>query len=90
LTKLDKGKAKGFNSLGYNTENKEILSKLLLEQADHCEDITKIIHTDWGTKYEIVRIIKGINGKQGRLITSWEVKGGNSKRLVTAIMQPFK
>ena len=74
--------------IGYTQKNKEMLRKILLEQSNHCEDITRITYTKWGVKYEITRMIEGPNGNVGRLITSWEVKG-TRKRLITAIVQPF-
>lgn len=93
LLKLDKGKKKGFKALGYSFKNKNVLKKDLLKQVKNIDDFDDLLvkQSPYGTRYEITNIIKGSNGKLARLKTVWQIdKGSNTKRLITAIVKPFK
>lgn len=90
LLRLDPGKAKGFERLGYTLSNKEALQQALLSLGQRIELSSGIV-TEYGTKFKQVVEIIGPNGVRGRLTIIWQVdKGSDVLRLITAIAEPFK
>ncbi len=81
---VGKNKAKVINSvLGYHYENWNILADKIFD-AIQTTDVSKIIETSFGTKYEIPVEITGEKGRKLVLRTVWQVdKGSQIPRLIT-------
>ncbi len=88
LTNPSKGKAQGFETLGYTKENLVELERLLLEQQRTIKGMETIRETQYGPTVNIVNDIMGLNGKRGRLTTVWILKDGEMQ-FVTAWAKPL-
>lgn len=81
---VGKHKARVINSvLGYHFENWNVLSDKIFDGIQK-NDVSKIVETRFGTKYEIHLTVFGEKGRSLVLRTVWQVdKGSNIPRLIT-------
>ena len=81
---VGKHKARVINSvLGYHFENWNVLSDKIFDGIQKT-DVSKIVETRFGTKYEIHLTVFGEKGRSLVLRTVWQVdKGSNIPRLIT-------
>ena len=78
------GKAQFFMSLGFKTENWEILAGELRKLVISADAI-KVMESSHGTKYVVDGLINGPIGETSRVRTVWIVdRGSKAPRLVTA------
>jgi hypothetical protein len=48
--------------------------------------VSGVRETSWGSLYEVVLAVEGLNGQTRRLMTVWSVEGDEPPRLVTAFV----
>jgi len=89
LLRLDAGKAKGFDILGFTLNNADKLRETLGSIGQRV-DLTSGEVTEFGIKFRQVEDIIGPNGAEGRLTTVWQIdEGSDVLRFITAIPEPF-
>ena len=81
---LGKTKAVFFTSMGYSSDNWQVLKEDLLSIASSA-DIHEEISTDFGMKYILDGVVESPSGKTINLRTVWITeKSSNNPRLITA------
>ncbi len=91
LLKIDKGKAKGFEKLGYTLDNSTDLASVLSYSRSLIEHAVKTKVNEWGVTYTVAMSVIGANGRRGLIEVSWIVAPRSRLfKLVTAIPKPFK
>lgn len=80
-----KDKAIAFaDSLGYNIDNKDALIKEVRKGLGTFKGIQKNT-TQYGSKYEVVMIVKGANGKKAKVKTGWIIETDRTVPRLTTI-----
>ena len=76
-------KAVWFHSLGYVSDEWQLLADDLLEIARDCEDFDTVT-TRFGVKYKAAGAVGRPNHRPGNVLTVWIVEDDDPPRLVTA------
>lgn len=95
----NRGKANGWEALGYNVRDPEARDEAAWEVVDITRMLLPYGHvestreSDYGTKYAVVNGFIGPNDRTANLWTSWMVEGERDRkypRLVTVWVQPHR
>jgi len=81
----NKDKATAFQSaLGYNITNAELLIAAIAANIGNCEAVQKG-DDGYGTRYEVVMTLTGVNGKTAKVLTAWiDDRNKDELRLISA------
>ena len=91
LLKNDIGKAKGFEMLGFSSQNSEQLRQVLISAGQNVNNSNFVKMNQYGATFNQTINIVGPNGVAGRITVGWQIDTNSSVlRLITAIPQPFK
>lgn len=77
-------KAEFFSAFGFNSDNWQVLAKVLKEQGKK-NSVTKVVVSEYGTRYTVDGVIETPSGRMPTIRTVWIVeKGRDIPRLITA------
>ncbi len=87
----NRGKAVGFERLGYTSQNSGALGDLLTSVGRQVTDADMSAATQYGTIFEKIVEVTGSSGATGRLTTIWQINEGTEiLRLITGWVEVYK